>query len=190
MYSQKKNLIIFLFLFIFVFCAYSTNYDASWHFDDYPNIVDNPRIHINDFKFKNFKEALFAAYDEGQYLGRQLYRPVPMLTFALNWYIGKDNVFGYHIVNNAIHLVTTFFLFLTVLNLLMSPNLKGKYQGNEYAIAFLSAILWAVNPIQTQAVTYIVQRMASLRRHVLHHRYLFLPKSKNVFFSVLIDVYS
>jgi len=135
---------------------------ASWHMDDYPNIVDNPRIHINDFKLKDFKEALFAGYDEGQYLGRRVYRPVSMLTFALNWYIGKDNVLGYHIVNNAIHLVTTFFLFLTVLNLLMSPNIKGKYQGSEYVIAFLSAILWAVNPIQTQAVTYIVQRMASL----------------------------
>ena len=69
---------------------------------------------------------------------------------------------GYHIVNNAIHMVASFFLFLTVLNMLMSPNLKGKYQGSEYTIAFLSAILWAVNPVQTQAVTYIVQRMASL----------------------------
>ena len=162
MHSQKKNLIIFLVLFLFVFGAYSGNYNASWHFDDYPNIVDNPKIHMNDFKFKNFKEALFAGYDEGQYLGRRMYRPVPMLTFALNWYIGKDNVIGYHIVNNTIHLVTTFFLFLTVLNLFMSPNLKTKYQGSEYAIAFLSAILWAVNPVQTQAVTYIVQRMASL----------------------------
>lgn len=162
MHLQKKNLIIFLFLFLFVFTAYSTNYDASWHFDDYHNIVDNPRIHINDFKLKNLKEALFAGYDEGQYLGRQMYRPVPMLTFALNWYVGKGNVFGYHIVNNAIHLLSTFFLFLAVLNLLKSPNLKGKYQGNEYAIAFLTAILWGVNPIQTQAVTYIVQRMASL----------------------------
>jgi tetratricopeptide (TPR) repeat protein len=161
MHSQKKNLIIFLVLFLFVFGAYSGNYNASWHFDDHQNIVDNPKIHINDFKFKNFKEALFAGYDEGQYLGRRMYRPVPMLTFALNWYIGKDNVIGYHIVNNTIHLVTTFFLFLTVLNLFMSPNLKTKYQGSEYAIAFLSAILWAVNPVQTQAVTYIVQRMAS-----------------------------
>jgi tetratricopeptide (TPR) repeat protein len=44
----------------------------------------------------------------------------------------------------------------------MSPSLRGKYQGNEYTIAFLSAILWAVNPIQTQAITYIVQRMASI----------------------------
>jgi protein O-mannosyl-transferase len=159
---QKRNLIILLILFLFVFGAYSTNYDASWHMDDYPNIVDNPRIHIDDLNFKNVKAALFAGYDKGQYLGKEIYRPVPMLTFALNWYVGKDKVFGYHVVNNMIHLVTTIFLFLTVLNLLMSPNLKGKYQGNEYTIAFLAAILWAVNPIQTQAVTYIVQRMASL----------------------------
>jgi len=76
--------------------------------------------------------------------------------------MGEDNVIGYHIVNNIIHLLTTLFLFLTVLNLFVSPNLKGKYQGNEYAIAFLTAILWAVNPFQTQAITYIVQRMASL----------------------------
>ena len=85
-----------------------------------------------------------------------------MLTFALNWYMGKDNVIGYHIENNVIHLLTTLFLFMAVLNLLMSANLKGKYQGNEYIIAFLSAVLWAVNPIQIQATTYIVQRMASL----------------------------
>jgi hypothetical protein len=159
---QKKNLIIFLSLFLFVFCAYSTNYLASWHFDDYPNIVDNPQVHIKNLKFNSLKKTFYREFDNGQNLSRRLYRPVSMLTFALNWRIGQDKVFGYHVVNNAIHLVTTFFLFLTILNLLNSPNLKGKYQGHEYAIAFLSAVLWAVNPIQTQAVTYIVQRMASL----------------------------
>ena len=162
MHSHKRNLIIFLLFFIFVFSAYSTNYDASWHFDDYPNIVDNPRIHLKDIKYKNVKEALFAGYDDGQYLGQRLYRPVSMLSFALNWYMGEDNVIGYHIVNNIIHLLTTLFLFLTVLKLFVSPNLKGKYQRNEYAIAFLTTILWAVNPVQSQAITYIVQRMASL----------------------------
>jgi len=162
MQPQKKNLTAFLLFFLIVFSAYGSNYDSSWHFDDYPNIVDNPRIHIEDFKFKTFKEAIFAGYDNGQYLGRQVYRPVSMSTFALNWYIGQDNVLGYHIANNIIHLLTTIFLFLTILNLFMSPNLKGKYQGSEYAIAFLSAVLWSVNPVQTQAITYIVQRMASL----------------------------
>lgn len=162
MFSQKKNLIIFLILFLFVFGVYSSNFNASWHFDDNPNILDNSRIHIKDLGFNTLKRTFFREFDDGQNLDIRLYRPISMLTFALNWYIGKDNVIGYHIVNNAIHLLTTFFLFLAVLNLFKSPNLKGKYQGNEYAIAFLTTILWAVNPIQTQAITYIVQRMASL----------------------------
>ena len=162
MLSKKGNLIFFLLLFLIVLSAYSTNFSASWHFDDYPNIVDNPRIHINDIRFDTLKGTFFAAYDKGQYLGNRVYRSVSMFTFALNWYMGEDNVIGYHIANNIIHLLTTLFLFLTVLNLFMSPNLKGKYQGNEYVIAFLCTVLWAVNPVQTQAITYIVQRMASL----------------------------
>jgi len=142
--------------------AYSTNYGASWHFDDYPNIVNNPRIHIKDLRFDSLRETFIASIDKGEYLGGHIYRPVSMFTFAMNWYMGEDNVTGYHIVNNIFHLLTTFFLYLTVLNLFVSPNLKGKYEKNEYNIAFLVAILWAVNPVQTQAITYIVQRMASL----------------------------
>ena len=90
MYSQKKNLVVFLLFFLIVFSAYSDNYDASWHFDDYPNIVDNPRIHIKDFRLDILKGTFFAAFDKGEYLGRRVYRPVSMFTFALNWYIGKE----------------------------------------------------------------------------------------------------
>ncbi len=54
------------------------------------------------------------------------------------------------------------FLYLTILNLFRSPNLTGRFRGDEYFIAALAATFWAVNPIQTQAVTYIVQRMASM----------------------------
>jgi len=162
MNPQKRNLTIFLLIFLLVFGAYITNYHASWHFDDYPNIVDNSRIHIKDLGFNTLKETFFRSSDYGQVLNGRLYRPVSMLTFALNWYIGADNVLGYHIVNNIIHLLTTLFLFLTILNLFKSPRLKGKYRENEFIIACLSAVLWAANPIQTQAVTYIVQRMASL----------------------------
>jgi hypothetical protein len=40
--------------------------------------------------------------------------------------------------------------------------LSSRYKENSYFIALLATVLWAINPIQTQAVTYIVQRMASL----------------------------
>lgn len=91
-----------------------------------------------------------------------LYRPVAMLTFAVNWFVGGAEVFGYHLVNIGIHCMNASLLFFTILNLLRTPNMKDRYQGSEHFIALLAAAFWALHPIQTQAVTYIVQRMASM----------------------------
>jgi tetratricopeptide (TPR) repeat protein len=91
-----------------------------------------------------------------------LYRPVVMVTFAVNWYLGKADVFGYHLVNIGIHCATSGLLYFTILNLLNAPNMLDRYRGSGHFIALLATALWALHPIQTQAVTYIVQRMASL----------------------------
>jgi Tfp pilus assembly protein PilF len=77
------------------------------------------------------------------------------------WYFGKDHVTGYHVVNMIIHFLTAFILYLTIIKLFQTPNIKNTYrQDSKYFIALLSSVLWAINPIQTQAVVYIVQRMA------------------------------
>ncbi len=70
---------------------------------------------------------------------------------------------GYHIVNITIHIITSLIIFLIIIQLLELPknSIKNKAKTN-YFIALLSASLWAGSPIQTQAVTYIIQRMASL----------------------------
>ncbi len=92
----------------------------------------------------------------------KLYRPIPCLTFSLNWYFGQDNTFGYHIVNIAVHVLTAGFLFL-VMRLLLCIHYKKKDHWRIINTAALFATLfWALAPIQTQAVTYIVQRMASM----------------------------
>ena len=91
-----------------------------------------------------------------------LNRPLAHLSFALNWYFGKDSPAGYRLVNIFIHFLAAFVLFLVIRDLLDTPNMRGKNPGREGSIALIGAALWAVNPIQTQAVVYIVQRMASL----------------------------
>jgi len=58
--------------------------------------------------------------------------------------------------------MTAIFLFLFLFNTLNLPSLRERYALKAYHIAMLAVFLWALNPIQTQAVTYIVQRMASL----------------------------
>jgi len=145
-------------LFLLVFAVYSNTFQAAWHLDDYPNIVHNSRLHLYDLRLDSISKSLSSRPSSFF----DLYRPVACLTFALNWYFAKDNVLGYHLVNSVIHFLTAFILFLTVFNLYKTRNLGQRYPVNAYWISLLSAILWALNPTQTQAVTYIVQRMASL----------------------------
>jgi tetratricopeptide (TPR) repeat protein len=153
---------VFAFLAILIFLVYSNTFHASWHLDDNQIIVNNPHIQLNTLKPGSIGQAFYASPTGGLYLGDTIYRPISCLTLALNWYFGRDNVVGYHVVNIFIHFLTSFVLFLTILNLFNTANLKNKYSGNEFFIALLAATLWAINPIQTQAVTYIVQRMAAL----------------------------
>jgi hypothetical protein len=160
--SYSTRCTAFALLFLLIFVVYSNTLQASWHLDDYHNIVQNAALRINDLQPRTIFQTFFTTSEENLVLEKKLYRPLACLSFALNWYVGKDNLFGYHLVNIGIHFLTAFILFRTILYLLRSPNLKNRYRDREYFIALFSAVLWAVNPLQTQAVTYIVQRMASL----------------------------
>lgn len=154
----RKNLFAFISLFIITLLIYSNTFDASWHFDDKSNILDNTIIHVTEFNLNNINKTLFADLK----VTEKLYRPIAFLSFALNYYFGKTHVFGYHLVNLLVHFFTSFFLYLFIEHTLNLPILREKYGPHSYFIALLATILWAINPVQTQAVTYIVQRMASM----------------------------
>jgi tetratricopeptide (TPR) repeat protein len=163
--NQKRRLKRLLALFFFtliIVLIYSNSFNASWHLDDRPNILNNRGLHITNLQPGSLIRTFFTSPDSGGTITDRLYRPIPCLTFAINWYLGKDRVFGYHVVNILVHILTAYFLFLTIFNILKSPNLRNHYQGKEYFVAFLAAVLWAINPVQVQAVTYIVQRMAAM----------------------------
>jgi len=104
----------------------------------------------------------------------------PILSFGLNYYFGGYDVFGYHLVNIVIHMITGLLLYLLVKTTLLlswgtdrdASILKPAAGGSEPAhgwrsldpswVSFWAAALWLVHPVQTQSVTYIVQRMNSM----------------------------
>jgi tetratricopeptide (TPR) repeat protein len=146
-----------------ILSIYSNGFDATWHFDDLKNIELRDAIHMKEFKWAAIKRSFFIGKDEVSELPPDtLYRPVANFSFALNYYFGGLNVFGYHLVNVTIHILAAMFLYLFIYHTLNLPSLKPKYGQHAYTIAVLGTLLWAVNPVQTQAVTYIVQRMASM----------------------------
>lgn len=156
-FSGKHACIIVpvVLLLLLLAVTYSNSFKGDWVFDDAPNILDNPNIRVEDLSTDSLKRSL---YDQN---GR-LNRPLAYLTFGLNYYFGGTNVFGYHLVNLAVHFLTAVFLFLFILKTLNLPLLKDRYSSHTYSIALLAAVFWAVNPVQVTAVTYIVQRMASM----------------------------
>jgi tetratricopeptide (TPR) repeat protein len=183
---QHSHALAFFLLAAAIVLIYSNTLDVPWHLDDYDNIVINDSI-------KNQKFNLYGLFETClQFFETALPdRPLAMATFAINWHFGGDSTFGYHLVNIAIHVFVSWILLLTCLILFKTPHLAGRYnQKQAFFISLLAVGLWALNPIQVQAVTYIVQRMASLAAlFYILGIYLFLkgrlgdkPKCRSIYY--------
>lgn len=134
--------------------TYGNSLYGEWHFDDYPNIVENAGIHLNEFSWHGIKQSFL--------FQERFSRPLSYLSFALNYRFGGLDVFGYHLVNLAIHLVTALFLFLFTFHTLRLPVHDKVTVQSAFPAALLATALWAVSPVQVLAVSYVVQRMTSL----------------------------
>jgi hypothetical protein len=126
--------------------AYAGTFGVPFLFDDVPAILEN--------------SAIKAWWPPSRFVGSL--RPVAAYTFALNWALHGEQVWGYHAVNLAIHLTAGLLLFGTVRRTLMRQPLAGRFAAHAGPLALTIALVWVVHPLQTQAVTYIVQRFESL----------------------------
>ena len=142
---QKHLLAIFLIATIATI-IYSNSFDCTFHFDDQPAIVENYANHRFDLK------EIFASST----------RPILHVTLAINYYFGKLNVFGYHLVNLLLHISNGIMLYFILFQTANLPSMKEKYGQRAYRIALYAALIFIVHPIQTQAVTYIISRSSVL----------------------------
>ena len=127
--------------------AYHNSLGGPFIFDDQFRIVENARLrHLWP------PEALIAGS----------LRPVVDLSLAVNYALGGLDVRGYHLVNLAIHLGAALLLFGVVRRTLILPRLAARFGGASPWLAACVAILWVVHPLQTQSVTYTIQRAESL----------------------------
>ena len=127
--------------------VYSNSFSASFHCDDTKVIHANPAI-----------RQLWPPWTP--MLGTT--RPIGTWTFAVNYALHGLDVRGYHAVNLAIHVVAGLFLFGVVRRTLGRGRWAKRFGQAAGWLALIVAVLWVVHPLQTQAVTYIVQRLESL----------------------------
>lgn len=149
--------------------AYANTLRAPFLFDDFNNIVSNAAVKSLS-NFTSLGRLVDASRTPTNLKYATAVRPVAYLTFALNWAVGGDDVVGYHLVNLAIHLASVLLVYALTRALLATPALAARGAPGEDAqrsaitewAPLLVALLFACHPLQTQAVTYVTQRFASL----------------------------
>jgi tetratricopeptide (TPR) repeat protein len=140
--------------------AYSNTFYVPFQFDDHINIINDPIIkevrNFFDFsRVENYKTTHHFRMFQMRYMAS--------LSFALNYLIHGLDVPGYHVVNLVIHIFNSLLVYTLIILSFRSPFLQGSAtRSYERHIALFGSLFFAVHPLQTQAVTYIVQRHASL----------------------------
>ena len=133
-----------LLLVLLGIATYFNSFEGVFLFDDTMAIIDNPNI-----------RQVWASLDE-------VTRPILFFSFAINYAAGGLNPWGYHFVNLCIHLVTGLVLFGIVRRMLMADDLRPRYGPASRWLALAVAAIWQVHPLQTESVTYVLQRAESL----------------------------
>jgi len=150
---QKKHIaIIFVIIFLLSLFAYSRTFNGEFQFDDDISVIENPYVNgASKFSWPNLADRI-----------RNGTRPFTTITFALNYQMGGSDVRWYHITNFLIHLFNGILIFYLVLLTMRSPKLLAPDQRRALPVALISAAIFLLHPIQTQAVSYISQRYESL----------------------------
>lgn len=153
--------------------AYSNSFSGVFVLDEQSAIVDNPNI-------RSLATAFSAPPEVG--LGG---RPIASLSFALNYALapaaGRDafsppppgypseahdlfraNLWGYHAVNLAIHLGSGLLVFGILRRTLAGTRLAPRFGPSATPLALSVSLLWVLHPLNTNAVTYVAQRVESL----------------------------
>jgi tetratricopeptide (TPR) repeat protein len=125
--------------------AYGRTFSVPPIYDDDPSIAYNPTIHHLATAFFPPGYATVGG------------RPILNLTLAANYAISGNRVWSYHALNLLIHVLAGWVLFGIARRTLARRSVQS-----APLVAFSIALLWTVHPIQTESVTYIIQRAESL----------------------------
>ncbi|MCL6106793.1 MAG: tetratricopeptide repeat protein [Actinobacteria bacterium] len=146
---DRKRTFSLLVIVLMGLLIYSNIYGAPFVLDDIRGISSNPDI----TSFHNF------------FLSANHERMFGFLTLTINYELGGLHSVGYHLFNITVHLINAVLVFFLVLAAFRTPFLK-KFAvtggSRAFLIAVFSGLVFVAHPLQTEAVTYTIQRFASL----------------------------
>lgn len=133
--------------------VYLNSFSVPFLFDDHTAIIENPQIR----QIWPLWDAMKAPRET-----TAAGRPTLCLSLAVSYAISGERVWGFHAVNVLIHIAVAWLLFAVLRRTFCSERFRVRYGARTDALAGCIALVWAVHPLHTMCVTYIVQRAESL----------------------------
>jgi len=147
---------LFLVATIATVVLYFPGLRGSYFFDDYPNIVENARLHVDSMDWRQWLQAIWSSPSS------DLQRPLASLSFALNYFASGLAPWPMKAFNLGIHVLNGCLLYLLLLRIVARlPAAQSLSSRNRLLAAVVSSI-WLLHPINLTSVLYVVQRMESL----------------------------
>ena len=142
----KNHGLSIILLIVITFFIYSHTLYYPFHYDDDQVIVKNNSIR----ELSNFNK-IFSDNPS---------RILLTFSFALNYYFGKLNLFGYHLVNISLHIINAITIYFILYNILMNFNVYAS--SIVYSLSLLPALVFSFHPVTVESVTYISSRSGVL----------------------------
>jgi hypothetical protein len=132
--------------------VYWSSLGGQFVLDDDASILENPHIR-GDRSLLSTLAPPDQAPDAPRWRG-----PVIAFTLAVNHRLGGLDPVGYHVLNVALHLLAALVLFGVVRRTLSLKEIATELRSAATNLALSAALLWALHPLLTDAVTYVIQR--------------------------------
>jgi protein O-mannosyl-transferase len=150
--TRRNAVLASLVLIAAVFAAYANSFRVPFLYDDIGSIPENPTI-------RSLWSAAIWSPPAGLTVSG---RPVLNASLAANYALGGVNPRGYHRINVGIHALAAMVLLAILRRTFELPTLRERFGRSSAMIAFTGALAWALHPLQTESVTYVVQRAEAL----------------------------
>ena len=159
--STEAALVAVVSLVVIVFVVYANSFGNQFVFDDIYLVEGNQRL-------RNIDLSLLISS----------YRPLRDFSYAIDFALWGEGPFGFHLTNLLLHAGNVLLVFILI-----------RRMTEDLSSAFLAALIFAVHPIQTDAVTYISGRrdlLFTLFYLSAFHTYISYYRSRSSLRAVLL----
>lgn len=161
---MKIKILVLLLLCVICFLAYFNSLSNPFIWDDEALVVKNTLIRSASNLPAAFTNDLYFGVSSGS----NFYRPVQTISYMWDYHFWQLDPLGYHLTNIVLQIGVAFLVFLFVFALL-----------NSLPISIATAAMFALNPLHTEAVTYISGRAEMLMGFFVILSLLFFIRSQH-----------